>query len=123
MDVLGIRIVSVPVADQEVAKAFYGGVLGFEVLDDEPMEPGMRWLRMGPAGGDTSLVFVTWFDSMAPGTSKGLVIEVADIEAAAAELEAHGVAIGDGVQVAPWGRYLTIDDPDGNGIVLQQNPA
>ncbi len=23
------------------------------------------------------------------------------------------------VQEAPWGRFVTLDDPDGNGIVLQ----
>ena len=24
------------------------------------------------------------------------------------------------VQTAPWGRFVTFDDPDGNGLVLQE---
>jgi uncharacterized glyoxalase superfamily protein PhnB len=27
----------------------------------------------------------------------------------------------DAVEEAPWGRYLTFDDPDGNSWVLQQS--
>jgi predicted enzyme related to lactoylglutathione lyase len=31
----------------------------------------------------------------------------------------HGVTIADGIQEQPWGRFVTFEDPDGNGIVLQ----
>jgi hypothetical protein len=29
------------------------------------------------------------------------------------------VDVAGDVQEAPWGRFVTFDDPDGNGIVLQ----
>lgn len=29
-------------------------------------------------------------------------------------------SIEGGIQVQPWGRFVTFDDPDGNGIVLQE---
>lgn len=120
MEVLGIAITSVPVSDQDRARDFYVDILGFSVLEDEAMGPGMRWVRLGlPAGGCT-LTLVTWFPSMAPGSLKGLLMAVADIEATAAELAAKGVECS-GIEAAPWGRYVQLADPDGNGIVLQQH--
>ena len=45
-----------------------------------------------------------------------------DLEKTLAELTARGVAFAeDEIQEAPWGRWKTFDDPDGNGWVLQQN--
>ena len=39
-----------------------------------------------------------------------------------AELTALGVTFAeDEIQEAPWGRWKTFDDPDGNSWVLQQN--
>ena len=37
-----------------------------------------------------------------------------------AALTAGGVAIEGGIQEQPWGRFVTFDDPDGNGLVLQE---
>jgi predicted enzyme related to lactoylglutathione lyase len=47
-----------------------------------------------------------------------------DIEQTAASLKSRGVSFHeDAIEEAPWGRWLTFDDPDGNGWVLQQtNP-
>ena len=45
-----------------------------------------------------------------------------DLEKTLAELTARGVTFAeDEIQEAPWGRWKTFDDPDGNGWVLQQN--
>ena len=30
------------------------------------------------------------------------------------------MTIEGGIQAQPWGRFVTFDDPDGNGIVLQE---
>ena len=38
---------------------------------------------------------------------------------ALAALRSRGVVIDAGIQEAPWGRFVTFDDPDGNGLVLQ----
>ena len=44
-----------------------------------------------------------------------------DIEQTAAELTERGVSFNeDAIAEAPWGRWLTFADPDGNGWVLQQ---
>jgi catechol 2,3-dioxygenase-like lactoylglutathione lyase family enzyme len=120
MPITGVSIVSVPVSDPERARDFYTGVLGFDVLEDEVMGEAMRWIRVAPPGTGTSLTLVTWFESMPAGSLKGLVMGVDDIDAVAADLEDKGVATANGVESAPWGRFVQIDDPDGNGIVLQQ---
>jgi catechol 2,3-dioxygenase-like lactoylglutathione lyase family enzyme len=39
------------VRDQDDSKAFYADRLGFEVLRDEEMFPGARWLELRPPGG------------------------------------------------------------------------
>ena len=114
-----IDIVSVPVADQDEAKAFYTDVLGFEVVRDNPMGPGQRWVQLAPVGAETSITLVTWFESMAPGSVKGMVLDTDDIDGAHGTLVERGVAVSD-VQAAPWGRFVTFEDPDGNGWVVQQ---
>jgi catechol 2,3-dioxygenase-like lactoylglutathione lyase family enzyme len=46
----GIDIVSVWVLDQESAKEFYTGKLGFELTNDIKLDNGMRWLTVRPPG-------------------------------------------------------------------------
>lgn len=73
-------------------------------------------------GAETAVTLVTWFDTMAPGSLKGGVISVPGIEQAAAALRANGVLTDDQkVESAPWGRWVTVEDPDGNGWVVQQD--
>lgn len=51
---------------------------------------------------------------------KGTVLETDDLDGDVAALTAGGVRIEGGIQEQPWGRFVTFDDPDGNGIVLQE---
>ncbi|MFD2765953.1 VOC family protein [Micromonospora eburnea] len=120
MTVTHVQIVSVPVSDQDRARDFYVDVLGFDLVRDNPMGPGGRWVQVAPKGAATTLTLVTWFPTMSPGSLKGLVLETDDLDGDVARLRELGVAFADGgIQAAPWGRYATFDDPDGNGIVLQ----
>jgi catechol 2,3-dioxygenase-like lactoylglutathione lyase family enzyme len=114
-----IQLLSLPVSDQDRARDFYVDVLGFDLVRDNPMGPDQRWLEVGPKGAQTTITLVTWFPTMAPGSVKGLVLETADLDADVAALTARGVRIPDSIQEQPWGRFVTFDDPDGNGIVLQ----
>ncbi|HEX8930073.1 MAG TPA: glyoxalase superfamily protein [Actinomycetota bacterium] len=119
MTIKQIQLLSVPVADQDRAKDFYVDTLGFDLLADNSMGPDQRWVQVGPRGGQTSITLVTWFGTMPPGSLKGLVLETDDLDADLSALRSRGVAIPDGIQEQPWGRFVTFDDPDGNGIVLQ----
>jgi predicted enzyme related to lactoylglutathione lyase len=118
-----IQLFSIPVSDQERAKTFYVDTLGWELVRDDPMSPDQRWVQVRPRGGETSITLVTWFESMPPGSLRGIVVETDDLEADLAALQSRGVRIDAAIEEAPWGRWVTFDDPDGNGFVLQASRA
>jgi catechol 2,3-dioxygenase-like lactoylglutathione lyase family enzyme len=122
MTIQRIEVISVPVSDQQAAKRFYGDVLGFELMRDNPMGPDQRWVQMRPRGADTSITLVTWFDSMPAGSLQGAVLATHDIDRARSGLVDNGVSVSE-PEDAPWGRFATFSDPDGNGWVLLQAPA
>ena len=117
-----LQVVSIPVSDQDRAKGFYRDVLGFDEMADQPMGPEMRWVQLGLPGAQTSITLVTWFPSMPAGSLNGVVLETSDVDAAAKELQDTGLQLGP-IESAPWGRYTTFDDPDGNGFVLQSRAS
>ena len=125
MAVTNISVVSVPVTDQDRAKSFYAEKLGFSAEVDSSFGEGMRWVMLRPPGSGTAITLVTWFDTMPAGSLKGSVLSCDDLDKTLADLAARGVGFNeDEVQEAPWGRWKTFDDPDGNGWVLQQdNPG
>jgi catechol 2,3-dioxygenase-like lactoylglutathione lyase family enzyme len=118
MSITHVQVVSVPVSDQDRAKDFYVDTLGMALLLDEQFGPTMRWVMVTPPSG-TALTLVTWFPTMSPGSLKGLVLESDDLDDDAVALGAKGLTVSE-VQSAPWGRFVTFEDPDGNGIVLQE---
>jgi predicted enzyme related to lactoylglutathione lyase len=116
-----IIIVSIPVADQNRAKTFYSAKLGFKLSMEavDAMGPGKSWITLEPSGGGPAVTLVNWFESMPAGSLRGLVIATADLNAEHERLKSLGVDI-DSVKDAPWGRYATLRDSEGNGLVLQQ---
>jgi catechol 2,3-dioxygenase-like lactoylglutathione lyase family enzyme len=123
MTISKVQVVSVPVSDPDRAKDFYVNVLGMELLQDMPMSESMRWIQVSPKGSEASITLVTWFDSMPPGSLKGLVLETSDMEATIDDLATRGFLVHGEIDDQPWGRFVTFDDPDGNGIVLRQPPT
>lgn len=123
MTITHIDVLSLPVSDQERARDFYVGTLGFELVRQNEMAPGQQWIQVAPAGGQTSVTLVTWFDTMPAGSLQGLVLHTEDIDAEVAVLGERGVEVPGGVQEAPWGRFAVFADPDGNRLVLQGRPA
>jgi catechol 2,3-dioxygenase-like lactoylglutathione lyase family enzyme len=118
MAITRIQLLSVPVSSPDRALEFYVELLGFELLRNDPMGPDMRWVQIAPKGSPTSVSLVTWFDSMAPGSMKGLMFETDTFEGDIERLKGASVTVSD-VQQEPWGRYVMFDDPDGNGIILR----
>lgn len=119
MKIRRIAIVSIPVSDPQSSKRFYAEMLGFDVVRDNPMGPDRRWIQLSPARAEASITLVNWFERMPPGCVQGLVLETDDVDADHRALRERGLEISD-LQEAPWGRYATFTDPDGNGWVLQQ---
>jgi predicted enzyme related to lactoylglutathione lyase len=122
MNITQVQTVTIPVSDQEKAKDFYVGALGFEVGMDSQMGP-VRWLQVAPRGGATGFVLATEGQvGMKPGSVGGLILQTADLDSDADSLRGAGVAV-DGPNDVPWGRQATFADPDGNSFVLAAAPS
>ncbi len=120
MAIQQVKVISVPVSDQERAKAFYVETLGFELIRDDDSVPGIRWVQVAPKKEGPSLTLVTWFDTMPAGSVQGLVLGSDDLKGDCDRLAAQGVKFDRPMEEQPWGIEAVICDPDGNKIVLQQ---
>jgi len=104
-----IEIITIPVSDQQTAKAFYMN-LGFQVIAEAPMEHGQTWLQLGLPNQTTSIALLKFH---------GIICETDDIEKEVGELKAKGIDVGK-IDNTPWGRFAWLKDVDGNGLCLHQ---
>ncbi|MEU0791766.1 VOC family protein [Amycolatopsis sp. NPDC005961] len=135
-----LEVVVVPVADVDRAKAFYTA-LGWRLDADVATDENFRVVQLTPPGSPASVIFGTSVTAQAPGSAQGLHLVVDDVEAARDELkrlgadpsevfhDAGGVFHHAGTDArvpgpdprrASYGSFLSFDDPDGNGWVLQE---
>lgn len=123
MSIRHVQVLSMPVSDQQAAQGFYVETLGLDLVRDNPMGDEARWVEVAPAGAGatTSIVLVTWFPHMPPGSVDGLVLQNDDVDADCERLRQAGVEL-DGPRDYPWGRQATLADPDGNGLILSSPP-
>ncbi|MBT2481458.1 VOC family protein [Streptomyces sp. ISL-94] len=134
-----LEVVLVPVTDMDRAKEFYADKAGFQVDLDDEVAPGVRIIQLTPPGSRCSIALEHGMPAApgtkktAPGTLQGLQLCVTDIEAARDELVTRGVAVSpvrhlgttgwaDG-KGDTWNSFLTFEDPDGNGWVVQEAPS
>jgi predicted enzyme related to lactoylglutathione lyase len=118
-----LELVPIPVTDVDRAKAFYAEQLGFVVdVDVRPAE-GIRVVQLTPPGSACSIGLGTGIPvyEAPPGSVRGLHLVVNDIEKARAELVGRGVDVG-AVEDLGGVRYAAFEDPDGNGLTLQEMP-
>jgi catechol 2,3-dioxygenase-like lactoylglutathione lyase family enzyme len=115
-----VTVVSVPVSDQEASKRFYTDQVGFDLLFESWFGDEQRWIQVGPAGGQTSLTLVTWFDEMPAGSLRGLVIDCDDIQADYEAMSKRGVRFLAPPDQQAGGIFAPFVDPDGNVLSLRQ---
>jgi predicted enzyme related to lactoylglutathione lyase len=136
---LTLEVVPVPVTDMDRAKEFYGEKCGFKIDLDDEVAPGMRIIQATPPGSRCSIAMLSGMPSMpgttnmAPGTLHGLQLCVTDIEAARKELVDRGVDVSPVRHVGEtgweegkgetWNSFMSFEDPDGNGWVVQEAPS
>jgi catechol 2,3-dioxygenase-like lactoylglutathione lyase family enzyme len=124
MPVEYLQIVSVPVSSQDQARDFYVRGLGWDLLSDEEYELSggqqLRWLEVRPRGGQTAITLVLEDDTMRAGSMKGMILRASNLESTVAELAGRGIAIPPEIEEAPWARYVSFQDPDGNSWVIQE---
>jgi predicted enzyme related to lactoylglutathione lyase len=121
-----IALISLPVSDQDRAKTFYIDKLGFTATADYIMDTtvagtraGNRWISLVPPGGGVPITLTTWFEDLKPGAMK-MSLSTPDVQAAYEALRAKGVEPNNDVTESPWGRWFSIDDPDGNNWLIVQ---
>lgn len=114
MQPVGIHHVSLNVDDVDAAIRFYVDVLGFSVRDDRPDFgfPG-AWLDVG--GQQVHLIQAPAPDDR----GQHVALQVADIEAAVAEVRGKGFEVSDAFPVGT-GQQAFLHDPAGNLVELQQ---
>ena len=137
---LKLEVIVIPVSDVDRAKAFYQK-LGFRLDGDFVVDEKLRVVQFTPPHSEASIIFGKGVTSAKPGSTSGLVLAVADIDAARAELIARGAEVSEVFHYAgfpfnnsvnnprisgrdPEGRtyftFASFEDPDGNGWLLQE---
>ncbi len=114
-----LELVAVPVSDVDRAKSFYVDQLGFNADHDHRVSDEVRFVQLTPPGSACSIALTTGAHEMEPGILEGLQFVIDDADAVRAELIERGVQAGE-VQEFPWGRFVFVSDPDGNGLAFQQ---
>ena len=79
MSIKGIKLITVPVSDQDAAKQFYVEQLGFEVSQDSQMGP-MRWLEVAPKGSPVSFALLPSVLGVPVGGLKGVQLFTDDLD-------------------------------------------
>jgi len=137
-----LEVVVVPVSDVDRAKQFYKG-LGWREDADFVGDESFRIVQLTPPGSAASIQFGVGLTAAPPGSLRGAYLVVEDIEAARAELaergapvsavfhearlgarflpeQAAGRAAGPAGERKTYGSFLSFDDPDGNGWIVQE---
>lgn len=132
--ITGISIVSVWVLDQDAAKEFYAGKLGFTVTNDIELEGGMRWLTVRPPGSDGQELLLmdpahSMLDSdtaeqvralIAKGALSPGVMATTDCTGDHTALAARGVEFTQPPAKRPYGIEAIMRDDSGNWYSLTQ---
>ena len=116
-----LEVVHVPVSDVDRAKAFYTEQIGFNADHDHQVNDQLRFVQLTPPGSACSIAIGTGLTQMKPGSIEGLMMVVADVQAARDELVQRGTDVSE-IDVQQWGSFVYFSDPDGNSWVLQQLP-
>ena len=137
-----LEVVVVPVSDVDRAKSFYTG-LGWREDADFVGDESFRIVQLTPPGSGASIQFGVGLTAAPPGSLRGAYLVVEDVEAARAELaergapvsavfhearlgarflpeQAAGRAAGPAGERKTYGSFLSFDDPDGNGWIVQE---
>ncbi|MFQ6548700.1 VOC family protein [Aestuariibius sp. 2305UL40-4] len=122
-----IHAVTLVVPDYDSAIAFYTGVLGFDLLSDEPQEEGKRWVMVAQPGAETALLLAcaaTETQRQAIGNQTGgrvgFFLHTDDFDADYEALRAKGLQFEEAPRREPYGSVAVFRDPFGNRWDLLQ---
>jgi predicted enzyme related to lactoylglutathione lyase len=114
-----VKFVSIPVKDQGQALDFYAKKLGFQILTDQPMGGGQRWLELSIPGAETKVVlFTPPGHETRIGTFSNITFMTDNVEKTYEGLSARGVDFEQPPKKEQWGTSAIFKDLDGNIFVL-----
>ena len=89
-----LEAIVIPVADVDRSKRFYEG-LGWRLDADFPIDETLHVVQMTSPGSACSIHFGKGVTTATPGSAQGMLLAVADIDAARADLIAHGADVSE----------------------------
>jgi len=126
-----LELIVVPSTDVDRSKTFYMQQVGFELHVDHSAGEDFRVVQLNPPGSGCSIAVMKQPDRA--GAVQGLHLIVTDVEAARVELIERGVAVSEPFHFSEDGQmpgldpgrrdynsFLSFDDPDGNGWLVQE---
>lgn len=117
-----IKLISVPVHDQNRALDFYTEKLGFTIITDQPFSEKQRWIELRIPKAETRLVlFTPEGHENRIGGFTSISFACDDLDATYAELKARGVAFRSPPERQPWGSFAIFVDSEGNQFVLSES--
>lgn len=117
-----VSTVTIAVADQEEALAWYTEKLGFEKKVDARSQQ-LRWLTVAPPQQvDVEFLLASWFPDRI-GKNATWVLSTRDCKGGYEELKARGVEFSQKPEVRPWGIEAIFADLYGNKYALVQESA
>ena len=121
---LSIQDIVVFVRDLEVSKPFYLQQLGFELITEQRLPTGERWIEVAPPDGSANLALVEPKPD-APeykliGGYRWVLFMTEDVQAKYKEWSERGVRFVTPPETPGWGgTYARFEDPDGNAFGLE----
>ena len=117
-----ISTVTIAVADQDEALAWYTEKLGFEKKVDV-RSPEFRWLTVAPPQQvDVEFLLASWFPDLV-GKNATWVLSTRDCQGGYEELKARGIDFSQKPELRPWGIEAIFSDLYGNKYALVQESA
>jgi serine phosphatase RsbU (regulator of sigma subunit)/predicted enzyme related to lactoylglutathione lyase len=121
---LSIQDIVVFVRDLDVSKRFYLQQLGFELITEQRLPTGERWIEVVPPDGSANLALVEPKPDQPEykliGGYRWVLFMTEDVHAKYKEWSERGVHFLSGPETPGWGgTYARFEDPDGNAFGLE----
>jgi serine phosphatase RsbU (regulator of sigma subunit)/predicted enzyme related to lactoylglutathione lyase len=121
---LSIQDIVVFVRDLEVSKRFYVDLLGFELLTEQCLPNGVRWIEVAPPDGSANLALVEPKPDRPEykliGGYRWVLFMTEDVHATYKEWSERGVRFLFAPETPGWGgTFARFEDPDGNAFGLE----
>ncbi len=121
---LCIQDIVVFVRDLDVSKRFYVDLLGFELITEQVLPTGVRWIEVAPSDGSANLALVEPKPDRPEykliGGYRWVLFMTEDVQATYKKWSERGVRFLFAPETPGWGGTFTrFEDPDGNAFGLE----